>query len=483
MNISVKITREENCKHFGCKPNDIVSVDFDEYVAAVTASELASGSLEACKAQAVAARSFAVSRGVLDGKPISDQSSSAQAYRAVRADKEKFPVPYQAATDTSGEILTYNGKPASTVYSDSNGGQTVSSKTKWGGSRPYLISQPDPWNGTRNSGHGVGMSQQGAKAMAKAGHSYQEILAFYYPGTLLESIDKREETMATKPEEVIAYATAHLGNPYVFGAWGEECTPANRKKRVRSDHPTIKSKCQVLRDKDRKENCDGCKYKGGLMFDCRGFTYWCLKQVGIILSGGGATSQYNTSGNWVARGKIEEMPDVVCCVFQYDKKKGNMAHTGLYIPWEKRIIDCSTDVGYRKVTSAWTHYAVPKGLYSAEELADKKVAVISTTYPTVKRGSRGETVKKLQELLNTNGYSVGEVDGIFGANTLAAVKNFQAAHGLDSDGIVGPNTWSALSAIESRGQATYTITIRNLDQITAEALQKVYPQSTIEAQV
>ena len=34
--------------------------------------------------------------------------------------------------------------------------------------------------------------------------------------------------------------------PYVFGAWGECCTPANRKRRAREDHPTIVSKCQVL---------------------------------------------------------------------------------------------------------------------------------------------------------------------------------------------------------------------------------------------
>jgi len=84
MKIKVKITRQENASYFNCNINDIIEVEFEEYVAAVVASELASGSSEALKAQAVASRSYAMSRGVLDNKVISDASSSAQAYRAPR---------------------------------------------------------------------------------------------------------------------------------------------------------------------------------------------------------------------------------------------------------------------------------------------------------------------------------------------------------------------------------------------------------------
>lgn len=63
---------------------------------------------------------------------------------------------------------------------------------------------------------------------------------------------------------------------------------------------------------------------------------------------------------------------------------------------------------------------------------------------TLTRGSRGETVKKLQQALSEQGYSVGEVDGIYGAQTQEAVKQFQKDNGLTVDGIAGDKTLAAL---------------------------------------
>ena len=67
-----------------------------------------------------------------------------------------------------------------------------------------------------------------------------------------------------------------------------------------------------------------------------------------------------------------------------------------------------------------------------------------TTQPTLRTGSRGDAVRKLQELLNAKGYTCGSVDGIFGSKTYAAVLAFQKANGLGADGIVGPLTWGKL---------------------------------------
>ena len=69
---------------------------------------------------------------------------------------------------------------------------------------------------------------------------------------------------------------------------------------------------------------------------------------------------------------------------------------------------------------------------------------VTVTLTTLKYGSKGESVKALQILLNGYGCSCGEVDGDFGSKTLAAVKQFQRKNGLDVDGIVGANTWKAL---------------------------------------
>ena len=64
--------------------------------------------------------------------------------------------------------------------------------------------------------------------------------------------------------------------------------------------------------------------------------------------------------------------------------------------------------------------------------------------PTLQEGSSGEAVKELQRALQRAGFDPGPIDGEFGPVTAAAVRSFQAAKGLVVDGIVGPQTWSAL---------------------------------------
>jgi lysozyme family protein len=65
------------------------------------------------------------------------------------------------------------------------------------------------------------------------------------------------------------------------------------------------------------------------------------------------------------------------------------------------------------------------------------------TWPTEQSGDSGENVRTVQYLLNAHGATL-TVDGAFGAATKAAVKSFQSAHGLTSDGIVGNSTWPKL---------------------------------------
>jgi peptidoglycan hydrolase-like amidase len=264
--INVTVTRKENAEYHHCSIGDTVQVEFEQYVAAVVASEVGNSHIEACKAQAVAARTFAISRGVLRGRAISDDSSSAQAYRAARFNSTGFSRALAGAKETAGEILVFNGEPARAVYSANNGGRTTSSQERWGSTFPYLIAQDDPWDaadGKAKYGHGVGMSQRGAMWAAKNGTGYRDILAFYYPGTAIAKNYGEVIPMVLtneKADTIIELANACMGYPYVFGAIGEACTPANRKRRARSDYPTIVSKCQVLTGK--ADTCNGCKYQG-----------------------------------------------------------------------------------------------------------------------------------------------------------------------------------------------------------------------------
>jgi len=69
----------------------------------------------------------------------------------------------------------------------------------------------------------------------------------------------------------------------------------------------------------------------------------------------------------------------------------------------------------------------------------------------LKYGSRGSAVKSLQQDLNTLGYNCGTPDGIYGGNTVSAVKSFQRACNLSADGIAGSNTLSKINELIDNG--------------------------------
>ena len=67
-----------------------------------------------------------------------------------------------------------------------------------------------------------------------------------------------------------------------------------------------------------------------------------------------------------------------------------------------------------------------------------------TSFALSKYGSRGEEVKQIQTKLKRWGYYNGSIDGIYGSQTLAAVKLFQKKNGLTVDGIAGQKTLAAM---------------------------------------
>ena len=67
--------------------------------------------------------------------------------------------------------------------------------------------------------------------------------------------------------------------------------------------------------------------------------------------------------------------------------------------------------------------------------------------PTLREGSKGAEVVKLQEILTRINFYSGVIDGIFGSVTKDAVVRFQQNYGLVADGIVGSKTWSKLNEI------------------------------------
>jgi peptidoglycan hydrolase-like protein with peptidoglycan-binding domain len=68
-------------------------------------------------------------------------------------------------------------------------------------------------------------------------------------------------------------------------------------------------------------------------------------------------------------------------------------------------------------------------------------------------GKDREKTKEVQEYLKNAGFYHGEIDGVKGRKTKAAIKKFQSANGLHADGVVGKKTWEALSKYSAGGAA------------------------------
>ena len=185
MRIRVKLTRAENISALGAGS---VEMDLEEYLCGVVPSEIYESShMEALKAQAVAARTFAVRRAMAG--TVVDDTTSFQAYRAPLA--KSCPRSRMAVEQTAGQVLTYSGEVIDCFYSSSNGGMCKRSGEVWSRDYPYYVSRPDPWDTAARmekdtaASHGVGLSQVGCMWAARQGVLYNEILEFYYSGAVL----------------------------------------------------------------------------------------------------------------------------------------------------------------------------------------------------------------------------------------------------------------------------------------------------------
>lgn len=120
-------------------------VDLEQYLYGVVPAEIESDApLEAVKAQAVAARTFALKNLGKNSKWGFDltDSTSDQVYKGYDGERAYS---NQAVDETKGKKMLYNGVPASVFYFASSGGMTASAKDVWGSDVPYLVSVSDPY--------------------------------------------------------------------------------------------------------------------------------------------------------------------------------------------------------------------------------------------------------------------------------------------------------------------------------------------------
>ena len=126
----------------------VVSLPLEEYILGVVLQEMpAEFELEALKAQAVAARTYMLTKRNHQNADICTDPTCCQAYCEVshyKGTKANLDKVQSAVRETSGQILTYEGQPIEATYFSCSGGRTEDAAAVWGSNVPYLQSVESP---------------------------------------------------------------------------------------------------------------------------------------------------------------------------------------------------------------------------------------------------------------------------------------------------------------------------------------------------
>ena len=125
-------------------------VDLEEYLYSVLGSEVYTNwPMEALKAQAVSARSYALHKRQKTSNGLYDlgDTTTWQVYKGVEAEASTT---QKAVQETAGQVLTHKGRIILAVFHASSGGHTENVEDVWSNPLPYLRGVPDFDQGTRH---------------------------------------------------------------------------------------------------------------------------------------------------------------------------------------------------------------------------------------------------------------------------------------------------------------------------------------------
>ena len=166
--------------------NTVRTMYMDDYLKGVVPAEVpASWPYDSLCAQAVAARCYASTarRHPEQGADLCT-TTHCQVWR-----DQRYPGTDLAVDSTHKVAALYNSEVISSFFFGHCDGSTRNSEDVWGGYLPYCRSVSCPCGNTSMWGHGVGMCQEGARALARDGWDYRDILKHYYTGTEVRSTE------------------------------------------------------------------------------------------------------------------------------------------------------------------------------------------------------------------------------------------------------------------------------------------------------
>lgn len=237
---------------------------------------------------------------------------------------------------------------------------------------------------------------------------------------------------------LVEYAKAQLGKPYWYGTFGQLGTKSlyeQKKRQYPGNYKFVYNPATATKQ----------------VFDCVGLIkayLWC-DSISDTTPTYNASQDKSANGMYSAcktKGPINTIPDMPGVLVFMN------GHVGIYIGNGEVIEAAGYSTGVVKTQlsrGSWKNWGLcPYITYEEEKKPEPapttNKVVIELTQLT--KGMKGNEVKTLQRLLLALGYSMNGygADGSFGGATRNAVIAFQKAKGLDADGIVGTQTWTAL---------------------------------------
>lgn len=552
----------------GSKILPINSIGVEDYLKGVVGYEMSNSyPLEALKAQAVAARNYALFNL---GKHKSKEydlcdTIDCQVYRGYNSNYQNV---IRAVDETKGILLLHNEKLVAGYFASSNGGYTENSENVWSSAVPYLRAYKDDFDnqnwpfgdmvlkaneiettlkskgylsGTdkfvkidlatikkytsgrvsnidvvyktsggsekrksltkerartflslpsamysvtynekdntyifsgKGYGHGLGMSQIGARNRANAGHKYDSILTFYYKNSYINEMLANIKEFISKDKVLVgdkilldSKGQNGSGSGYLFKYVIEK----NGKVIISRDY-SQDSKIEFvpkeageytaylyLKDKLSKEEQD----------DLRSIKFKAVDPPPNNGNNQGISISLPLKRGMKGAG-VEKLQRALAALGYYkgsiDGAFGRGTYDSVVSFQRSRGIGADGIVGkgtLNEINKALGGNNIPpvKPNPNPAPPPDNRKPVLNLSR-TLKRGLKGDDVRTLQEILKNLGFYVGSLDGSYGTGTYNAVKNFQSKNGLGADGAVGIKTAAVLNSkvqgnsSPSRGEST-----------------------------
>ena len=539
-------------------------IPIEDYLKGVIGYEMSNSyPIEALKAQAVAARNYAISN--LDkhrnnGYDLCD-TIDCQVYRGYNPLYKNVE---KAVDETKGQVLLYGNQLITAYYASSDGGYTENSGNVWPAQLPYLIAKPDVYDtnswpygdmtftskqientlktkkylnstdifnkinldtitkyesgrisnidadytdagGTahvqsfskesartflglpsamydvfydavsdtytfkgKGYGHGVGMSQIGAKNRANAGQAYDTILTFYYDGTYLKQILSKINAFASDKSNILT------GDKILFNANCDNQSSLLFKFTVEKDGKVLYTRDYMNNASFEYSPVSTGNYTAHVYMKSLSSQneYDDTASLGFAVYSSPVISSISQGPDLHVKRPVDISVNTTGGSSNGKQYKFEVLYNGDYFS-KCDYQNASTYEFTPDKEGSYTVRAYVKDNLSTKDYDSTKDIVVKITSDAsrgntntgtstlaisvpVKKGMKNTSVKVLQSCLAKLGYNIGTADGIFGNKTLSAVISFQKSKSLTPSGIVDAKTVTVLNSEIQKKSGTTT---------------------------